>query len=93
MDMINATARVKHLKDVVNKNILPDKCYSDIPDGKSGNRKLAVGCVYCSHKQTCWSDSNQGKGLRVFKYSKGNRFLTHVEKEPDVEEVYALEVS
>jgi len=93
MDMINATARVKHLKDVVNKSSLPDKCYADIPDGKSGNRKLAVGCVYCSHKQTCWSNSNKGKGLRVFKYSKGNRFLTHVEKEPDVEEVHALEVS
>ena len=93
MDMINATARVKHLKDVVNKSSLPDKCYADIPDGKSGNRKLAIGCVYCSHKQTCWSDSNEGKGLRVFKYSKGNRFLTNVAKEPDVEEVYALEVS
>ena len=72
---------------------MPDKCYADIPDGKSGNRKLAIGCVYCSHKQICWSDSNQGKGLRVFKYSKGNRFLTNIAKEPDVEEVYALEVS
>tara|TARA_R100001509_G_scaffold91660_1_gene52932 strand:- start:975 stop:1844 length:870 start_codon:yes stop_codon:yes gene_type:complete len=93
MDMINAEARVKHLKNIVSKDSLPDKCYSDIPDGKSGNRSLAVGCVYCSYKQTCWADSNQGKGLRVFKYAKGNKFLTQVVREPDVEEVHALEVS
>ena len=92
MDMINAEARVKHLKNIVGKDSLPDKCYTDIPDGKSGNRSLAVGCVYCNYKQTCWSDSNQGKGLRVFKYAKGNKFLTQVVREPDVEEVYALEV-
>ena len=93
MDMINAEARVKHLKNIVSKDSLPDKCYSDIPDGKSGNRSLAVGCVYCNYKQTCWADSNQGKGLRVFKYAKGNKFLTQVVREPDVEEIYALEVS
>tara|TARA_Y100001938_G_scaffold79966_1_gene110443 strand:+ start:1667 stop:2536 length:870 start_codon:yes stop_codon:yes gene_type:complete len=93
MDMINAEARVKHLKNIVSKDSLPDKCYSDIPDGKSGNRSLAVGCVYCNYKQTCWADSNQGKGLRVFKYAKGNKFLTQVVREPDVEEVHALEVS
>mgnify|MGYP003109405354 FL=1 len=93
MDMINAEARVKHLKNIVSKDSLPDKCYTDMPDGKSGNRSLAVGCVYCSYKQTCWADSNQGKGLRVFKYAKGNKFLTQVVREPDVEEVHALEVS
>jgi len=92
MDMINAEARVKHLKNIVGKDSLPDKCYTDMPDGKSGNRSLAVGCVYCNYKQTCWADSNQGKGLRVFKYAKGNKFLTQVVREPDVEEVYALEV-
>jgi len=92
MDMINAEARVKHLKNIVGKDSLPDKCYTDIPDGKSGNRSLAVGCVYCNYKHTCWADSNQGKGLRVFKYAKGNKFLTQVVREPDVEEVYALEV-
>tara|TARA_R100000655_G_scaffold5764_3_gene17358 strand:+ start:988 stop:1854 length:867 start_codon:yes stop_codon:yes gene_type:complete len=92
MDMINAEARVKHLKNIVGKDSLPDKCYTDMPDGKSGNRSLAVGCVYCNYKHTCWADSNQGKGLRVFKYAKGNKFLTQVVREPDVEEVYALEV-
>jgi hypothetical protein len=58
-----------------------------LPDGASGNRKLAIGCLYCSHKRTCWSDANQGKGLRVFQYAKGHRFLTNVGKEPNVDEV------
>ena len=67
---------IKHLKDVVSAPFLPDKCYSDLPDGKSGNRKLAVGCVYCEHKRDCWSDANGGAGLRAFKYSQGKRYLT-----------------
>ena len=59
-----------------------------IEDGKSGNRKLAIGCVYCKFKEKCWSESNEGKGLRVFKYSNGNRYLTQVVKTPDVQEIY-----
>ena len=33
------------------------------------------------------SDSNKGMGLRTFKYSNGYRYFTHVEKEPQVEEL------
>ena len=87
MDMINAKGRIQHLKGMVTKGSMPDRCYSDVPDGKSGNHKLSVGCVYCSHKRECWSDVNQGRGLRVFSYAKGKRYLTRVGKEPDVEEV------
>jgi hypothetical protein len=49
--------------------------------------KLAIGCVFCGYKEHCWSDANQGKGLRKFKYSTGIRYLTQVHKTPDVEEV------
>ena len=87
MEMINAKERIKHLKKVVADSSVPDKCYSDLPDGKSGNRRLAVGCVYCEHKRDCWSDANGGAGLRAFKYSQGKRYLTQVAKQPDVEEV------
>lgn len=87
MDMINAKQRISHLKGLVSQNTLPDRCYSDIPDGKSGNRKLPVSCVYCGYKRDCWADANQGKGIRVFKYAHGRRYLTNVAKEPDVEEV------
>ena len=87
MDMINAKQRVAFLKGMVTSSRIPDRCYDTVPDGKSGNHKLAVGCVYCGHKRECWEDVNQGQGLRVFQYAKGKRFLTQVGKEPDVEEV------
>jgi hypothetical protein len=87
MEMINAEDRVKYLKKIIKKNDPPSKCYTDVPDGSSGNYKLAIGCVYCSHKTKCWSDSNQGHGLRAFRYAKGVRFLTKVQRVPEVPEV------
>ena len=87
LGMINAKERIDYLKGAMEQDNPPDRCYSDTPDGASGNRKLAFGCFYCEHKRTCWSDSNEGKGLRVFKYANGNRYLTQVGKTPNVEEV------
>jgi hypothetical protein len=59
----------------------PSRCYSDVPDGKSGNRKLDLPCSYCSFKATCWP------GLRVFQYSNRPVFLTAVKKQPQVDEI------
>ena len=87
MEMINAKDRIKHLKEILDGKYPPTKCYPDVSDGVSGNRKLAVGCVYCSHKKECWKDANGGQGLRIFKYAKGNRYLTQVGRTPDVEEI------
>ena len=87
MEMINAKERVQYLKGALDSKRVPDRCYSDIPEGSSGNRKLAIGCVFCAHKRECWSDANQGKGLRAFKYEKGTTYFTHVSKEPRVEEI------
>ena len=87
MEMINAKERVKHLKGMVSNDHVPDRCYAPLADGESGNLKLAIGCVYCSHKRECWQDSNHGKGLRAFRYSRGLSYLTTVAKEPKVEEV------
>jgi hypothetical protein len=87
MEMDNATNRVKHLKGMVVDDHVPDRCYAPVPDGESGNLKLAIGCIYCNHKRECWSNANQGKGIRAFKYSRGLNFLVQVSKEPKVEEV------
>ena len=87
MEMINADKRIKHLKKMVTNSNPPDRCYDPVPDGKSGNYKLAIGCIYCSHKRECWKDINDGKGIRVFEYAKGKRYLVQVRKEPDVLEV------
>ena len=87
MEMINASNRVKYIKDMVNQSNPPAKCYSDVPDGKSGNRKLDVGCIYCDYKRDCWKDANDGQGLRVFDYATNPRYLTQVFKMPNVEEI------
>ena len=87
MEMINAEDRVKYLKKIVKKDTPPSRCYKSIPDGTSGNYKLPIGCVYCSHKHSCWSDTNGGQGLRGFQYAKGIRYLTKVARTPDVLEI------
>ena len=60
---------------------MPERCYPDEEEGKSGNRKLCMQCTYCPFKKDCWP------GVRTFIYSKGPVFLTKVVKEPDVPEV------
>mgnify|MGYP001275800768 CR=1 FL=1 len=87
LEMIDAPARIRELKNVATMETAPPRCYSDEPDGASGNRKLAIGCVFCGYKKECWSDANQGKGLRAFQYSNGVRYLTQVAKTPNVDEI------
>lgn len=85
--MINATDRINSVKKTVASSTPPTRCYEPEPDGKSGNMKLAIGCVFCPYKFTCWADANNGQGIRSFKYSNGERHLVQVNKVPDVEEV------
>lgn len=79
--------RIAYLKDVIDSDVEPGRCYPDEEEGKSGNRALGINCSYCSHKGRCWSDSNGGLGLRTFLYSNGPKFLTKVVREPNVREV------
>ena len=87
LEMINATKRITHLKKIVKDKTAPSKCFDDLPEGKSGNRKLDMRCVFCSHKSKCWSDANDGKGLRIFQYERGKKYLTQVKREPNVKEI------
>jgi len=73
--------RIKYLKKIVEKEEPPKKCYEEIPDGKSGNMKLGLGCSYCQYKYHCYPE------LRTFLYSNGPRYLTVVENLPNVIEV------
>ena len=87
MEMINAVDRVEELKQVVASDALPSRCYDDVAEGASGNRALAQDCHWCDHKVTCWSDANNGVGLRTFAYSNGPKHFTNVAKEPRVQEI------
>lgn len=73
--------RIQHLKEIIANDEPPPRCYPDIPEGKSGNRKLGTECSYCAWKFRCWP------GLRTFLYSRGPVFLSAVAKTPDVPEI------
>ncbi len=78
--------RIANLRQSIAKATPPDRCYPDVPEGKSGNRKLGIGCSYCGFHDECWKDANNGKGLRKYIYSRGPVWLTKVAKEPRVNE-------
>jgi len=86
-DKPNIKKKITDIKKAVKLATPPDLCYSPVPDGKSGNMQLPRECVYCRHKFECHKDSNEGKGLRVFKYSNGLKYLTQTPKPPKVIEV------
>ena len=75
------TERIRHVKKLVEQPEPIEVCYTPLPDGKSGNLKLAIGCSYCQFKKHCYPD------LRVFNYSYAPKFLCKVVKEPNVQEL------
>lgn len=79
-------ALIQNQREAVQSKTPPPRCYDAVPDGKSGNMALPVGCSYCKFKEHCWSDANDGKGLRTFFYSNKPKFLTRVVREPKVPE-------
>ena len=88
LDKPNIKTLIGKLLDVLlNLGKPPEKCYQPIPAGVKGNMKLPIGCVYCSHKIECNKDTNDGQGLRMFKYAKGITYLTKVVAAPNVEEI------
>src|SRR3546814_6138990 len=74
-------ARIEELRKVISLENPPGFCHEDVPDVKSGNRKLNTGCSYCAHKYRCRPD------IRTLIYSTGPRYLTKVERTPDVLEL------
>jgi hypothetical protein len=73
--------RARLVKKLVEQPEPKEWCYQPVPDGKSGNSKLSIGCSYCQFKDHCYPN------LRVFKYSYGPKFLVDVINEPRVEEI------
>jgi|TARA_B100000282_G_scaffold146081_1_gene105100 hypothetical protein len=73
--------RVKHVKKMIKRKEPKKLCYEPIPDGKSGNLKLAIGCSYCQFKRHCYPE------LRIFNYAYAPKFLVKVVNEPRVQEI------
>lgn len=76
---VNYEEEIESTKRILSHPNPPNRYYSDVPDGKSGNRKLCVECSYCEFKEKCWPN------LRTYYYSGGPRYLTEVHREPKVE--------
>jgi hypothetical protein len=73
--------RIKEHKRVVESLDPPPCSCGTIPDGKSGNVRLDVRASYSAFKYCCFPN------LRTFRYSDGLRYLSRVERKPDVTEV------
>lgn len=79
-DNVDYSARIADVKQVLALSHPPDRGFEDVPDGKSGNRKLGINCSYCGYRETCWP------GIKAYGYSNGVRYLTRVVREPKVEQ-------
>ena len=93
IDTIDSPRRIDQVKEIVESDTPPKRCYEPVPDGTAGNLILNTNCTYCQYKDGddgCWKDANGGKGLRRFKYSNGIRYFVKVLKEPKVEEIFPL---
>ena len=75
--------RAKHIITAVSSDeVDTERAFTPEPFGKSGNMKLPMACSYCSFKERCHRDANNGDGLRTFVYSHGPVFLTEVNRQP-----------
>lgn len=88
LDKPNVNLLISKIINILEEEQVPEKCYAPVPLGTKGNMKLPIGCVYCNFKKECYKDSNDGQGLRMFKYAKGLEFFTEVKSIPKVEEVF-----
>ena len=88
LDKPNIRSKIKNINKALKKKTPPaDLCFKPVADGTKGNEKIHKNCAWCPYKFECFEDSNNGKGLRVFQYSKGYAFLTKVVAQPKVQEV------
>jgi hypothetical protein len=58
-DLEDTSARIKHVKAMLESDTPPDRPFKEVDDKQSGRKKLDINCSYCPHKQVCWAD----KGL------------------------------
>ena len=73
--------RIKEFKAFVNNLTAPACNCRSIPVGSSGNLGLDTKASYSAYKFCCFPN------LRTFLYANGPKYLTHVERKPDVPEV------
>lgn len=77
--------KITEIRHILSQTEPPKRGFADLPDGKSGNRKLGLNCSYCDFKHTCWPK------LETYLYKQGKNYkpvhLTKVARAPRVEKV------
>jgi hypothetical protein len=82
VEYIDPTEMLDRLIPDLESAIPPARTFASVPHATSGNQKLCVECSYCAYKETCWADSNGGKGLVKVDYAAKPIFFTHIKKTP-----------
>ncbi len=81
LQQIDVVARIKDIRATIAEDTPPaELCYPEVLHA-NGNVEVHKQCSFCQHKKDCFPT------MRVFKYSNGWKFFSHVEKEPRVEEI------
>jgi len=83
----NVNSLLSSITKALDSKMMPPICYAPVAEGKKGNMKIHRNCTYCPYKYECFKDSNDGQGLRTFKYASKLEYLTKVVSEPRVEEI------
>jgi hypothetical protein len=73
--------RIQQAKRICDSPTPPACTCQTVPDGKSGNTRLDTKASYNVFKYECFPK------LRTFLYSEGPRYLSRVERKPDVPEI------
>lgn len=73
--------RVEEKRRMLESPNPPPRGFDDQKSGESGNRELPTYCGYCDFKNTCYP------GLRTFVGSGAPKFLTVVQREPNLLEI------
>ena len=84
---VNVRNKIKSVRDAADIDTPPERCYATVAEGVKGNQRLPRECGYCPHKIECYADSNNGRGLRIFKYASGLKYFTRVMSTPKVQEL------
>lgn len=76
--------RIRLHREIIQQPSQPDCSCGTVPDGKSGNIRLDTKASYSNYKHVCFPS------LRTFLYADGPRYLTRVNRLPDVPEITPL---
>lgn len=81
-EQVDHLQEIEATKEMLAQEDPPQRRYSPVAEGKSGNQVIDMPCRYCAFKEECWKDANQGRGLIKYIFSTGPRWYTKIVRDP-----------